>query len=61
MPGLARGSKFKGYYRLTLPAIMNIEGMYSVYHKKTERSDSILRNSAVWYSIFCGSLFNRSN
>jgi len=26
--------------------------------KKTERSDSILRNSAVRYSIFCGSLFN---
>jgi hypothetical protein len=26
--------------------------------KKTERSDSTLRNSAVRYSVFCGSLFN---
>ena len=29
---------------------MNVEGMYSVYYKETERSDSILRNSAVGYS-----------
>jgi hypothetical protein len=26
--------------------------------KKIERSDSILRHSAVRYSTFCGSLFN---
>ena len=33
--------------------------MYSVcFIKKTERSGSILRNSAVGNSIFCGSLFN---
>jgi hypothetical protein len=33
--------------------------MYPVYFIiKTERSDSILRNSAVENSIFCGSLFN---
>ena len=32
--------------------------MYSVYFiKKTEQSETILRNSAVRYSIFCGSLF----
>ena len=31
--------------------IMNVEGMYSVFFiKKTVRSDSILRNSAVGYS-----------
>ncbi|CAB1077976.1 hypothetical protein D1AOALGA4SA_5747 [Olavius algarvensis Delta 1 endosymbiont] len=30
--------------------------MYSVYFKKTERSDSTLRHSAVRYSLFCGSL-----
>ncbi len=36
----------------------NVEGMYSVYFvKKTEQSESILRNSAVRYSTFCGSLF----
>jgi len=34
----------------------NFEVMYSVYFKKTEQSDSILRHSAVRYSIFCGSL-----
>ena len=28
--------------------------------KKTERSDSTLRHSAVRYSIFCGSQFNPS-
>ena len=28
--------------------------------KKTERSDSILRHSAVQHSIFCGSLFSPS-
>ena len=33
--------------------------MYSAYFiKKTERSDSILHDSAVRYSIFCGSLFS---
>jgi len=32
--------------------------MYFVYFKKKERSETILRNSAVRYSIFCGSLFN---
>jgi hypothetical protein len=33
--------------------------MYSVnLKKKTEQSDSILRDSAVRYSIFCGSLFS---
>jgi len=32
--------------------------MYSVnFIKKTERSDTILRHSAVRHSIFCGSLF----
>jgi hypothetical protein len=36
----------------------NIEVMYSVYFiKRTERSETILRHSAVRYSIFCGSLF----
>ncbi|CAB1073460.1 hypothetical protein D1AOALGA4SA_1860 [Olavius algarvensis Delta 1 endosymbiont] len=33
----------------------NVEGMYSIYLiKKTERSDSTLRDSAVRYSRFCG-------
>ncbi|CAB1080354.1 hypothetical protein D1AOALGA4SA_8037 [Olavius algarvensis Delta 1 endosymbiont] len=32
--------------------------MYSVYFKKTERSDSTLRHSAVRYSTFCGSIFD---
>ena len=39
--------------------IMNIEcrrNVFCLFYKKTERSDSILRNSAVRYSIFCGSL-----
>ena len=36
----------------------NVEVMYSVYFKRTERSDSTLRHSAVRYSIFCGSLLN---
>jgi hypothetical protein len=35
----------------------NVEGMNSVCFKKTERSETILRNSAVRYSLFCGSLF----
>jgi hypothetical protein len=38
--------------------IMNVEGRYTVYFKTAERSETILRNSAVRYSIFCGSLFN---
>ena len=38
--------------------ISNVEGMYSVYFiKRTEWSETILRNSAVRYSMFCGSLF----
>jgi hypothetical protein len=52
--------------------IMNIECrvMYSArreplgrtiyFIKKMKRSDAILHNSAVRYSIFCGSLFSRS-
>ena len=37
-----------------------IEAMYSVHLiKKAERSDSILHNSAVRYSIFCGLLLSR--
>jgi phage shock protein A len=32
-----------------------------LFFKRAERSDSILRNSAVGYSIFCGSLFNEHN
>jgi hypothetical protein len=36
----------------------NVEGMYSAYFiKRNERSETFLRNSAVRYSIFCGSLF----
>ncbi|UCD79891.1 MAG: hypothetical protein JSW26_00210 [Desulfobacterales bacterium] len=35
----------------------NVEGMYSVFYKKTERRETILRNSAVSCSIFFGSLF----
>jgi hypothetical protein len=41
--------------------IMNIEcrrNVFYLFNKKMERSDSTLRNSAVRYSIFCGSLFN---
>jgi hypothetical protein len=38
--------------------ITNIEVKYSIFFKRTERSDSSLRHSAVRYSIFCGSLFN---
>jgi hypothetical protein len=38
--------------------IMNVEGMYSVYFKKTERSETLLHNYAVRYSLICGSLFN---
>ena len=37
----------------------NVEGMYSVYFKKTEQSETILRNSAVRYSLFCGSRFRQ--
>ena len=36
----------------------NVEGMDSVYFKKTERSETLLRNYAVRYSLLCGSLFN---
>jgi len=39
--------------------IMNIEcrrKVFYLFYKKTERSDSTLQNSAVRYSIFCGSL-----
>jgi hypothetical protein len=35
----------------------NVEVRHSIYFKKMERSDTILRHSAVQYSIFCGSLF----
>ena len=35
-----------------------IERMYSIYLRKTEQSETILRNSAFRYSIFCGSLFS---
>ena len=35
----------------------NVEGMYLVYFiKKDEQSETNLLNSAVQYSIFCGSL-----
>jgi len=42
---------------------MNVEYRRKAFYrflliKKTERSDSTLRNSAVRYSIFCGSLFS---
>jgi hypothetical protein len=38
----------------------NIEGLYSIYiYKKIERSETILRKSAVRYSVFCGSLFRQ--
>jgi hypothetical protein len=42
---------------------MNIEYRRKEFYRflliqKTERSDSILHDSAVRYSIFCGSLFN---
>jgi len=35
----------------------NVELRNSFYFRKTERSETILRNSAVRYSLFCGSLF----
>ena len=40
--------------------IMNIEcrrNVFYQFYKKIERSETTLRNSAVRYSIFCGSLF----
>ena len=36
----------------------NFEGMYCVYFKKLERSDSILRHSKFDILRFCGSPFN---
>jgi len=36
----------------------DVEGRYSNYFIKIERSETTLRNSAVRYSTFCGSLFN---
>jgi hypothetical protein len=41
--------------------IMNVEcrrDVFCLFKKKTERSETILRYSAVRYSIFCGSLFS---
>jgi len=40
---------------------MNIEcrrNVFYLFYKKIERSETILRHSAVRYSIFCGSLFS---
>ncbi|CAB1061296.1 hypothetical protein D1BOALGB6SA_6069 [Olavius sp. associated proteobacterium Delta 1] len=37
---------------------MSKECILSIF-KKVERSDSILRYSAVRYSMFCGSLYQR--
>jgi hypothetical protein len=50
-----RRKKANVEYRIT-----NIEcrrNVFYLFYKKMERSDSTLRNSAVRYSIFCGSLF----
>jgi hypothetical protein len=56
-----RGNDAKGGFK-TFYETINIERPTSnnvfclFYNQKTERSDTTLRNSAVRYSIFCGSL-----
>jgi hypothetical protein len=54
-----QGSKVQGLRTANIECRMLNECILSII-KKTERSDSILRNSAVRYSIFCGSLFNQA-
>jgi hypothetical protein len=42
---------------------MNVEcrrNVFYLFYKKIERSETILRNSAVRYSLFCGSLLNQA-
>jgi hypothetical protein len=53
--GLIKNRNLKSEYR-----IMNVEyrrKVFWLFYKKTEHSETTLRNSAVRHSIFCGSLF----